>query len=390
MKIFVELSLMVKYIQGDVWMKEISLKDDDFKTLSNLGIDVINQYRKYWFIRTQGGKYYQDFINENYVGIEWDEISDVELINRADRDEMKVEVTKNYPEADKPGYIVSQILNFAIEIRKGDIVLIPSENSSWIAFGEVLQDDMYIYEDDDFQDLLDDFYDDANSKSSIVKKRRKVKWIKEVKRSNLDPYLYGIIYAHSAIFNLDKYDLYIDRTLSQFYIKGKEAFFTYKVNKKKNIPYFDILKLLNDNYEIINFINRKSESLHIDGEQLILKINVQSKGPIQLKGSIKNVLILGLVIGLLCGVKFDFKVPGFEYKVETQGLPALISSVNDVISKNREDEDMKKITKELKDDNEKLDLKIPSYNKNSLPKEDYKNETDNMNEEKSANNKGSN
>lgn len=343
-----------------------SIRDVDL--LRELGIDVFPTSRNYWFIRTQRGTYYEDFINESFVGIEWDKISDKEFIEKAKEDDIKIEVVKFYPDNDRPGYIASQISKFSNEMKKGDIVLIPNAGSKWISFGELLEDEMYIHdgdEEEDFQTILDDFYEQIINKEEkpILRKRRRVKWIKQVKRSDLDPYLFSIIYSHNAIVDAKDYSLFIDRTLSQFYIKGDEAYFTYKINKKKNIPYYDLLKFLNNNNEIINYINHCAPKLTVKQEDLILKINVQSKGPVQLKGAVRDVLIIGLIIGAIFGANIKFKIVGLEYNFETKGLTGLITEVNELINtkiKANRDNELEEIIRRLEEDRKKLEIKIPT------------------------------
>jgi len=357
-----------RYIMGYIMDKE-----KDISLLEELGIDVISTERNYWFIRTQKGTYYDDFINESFVAIEWDKISDKEFIEEATEEKMKIEVIKYYPDTDRPGYVVGQISRFANTIKKGDIVLIPSEKSNWISFGKIVDDGMFIFEEEEEQEntqtTIEEFYDQLpnEDKKPILKKRRNVQWIKHIKRTDLDPYLYGIVYAHNAVVDANSYSLYIDRTLSQFYIKGEEASFTYKVNKAKNIPFSDTMNLLNNNYQLINFINKYYPDYAVNAEELVLKINVQSKGPVQLKGIVGNVLIVGLVIGALFGTKMEFKVPILDYKLETAGLPGLIKTVDSVINDEHSDEKQKElqaIIDNFKKNKQRLQLQVPTVNQN--------------------------
>lgn len=344
---------------------DFKINEKDYKLLETLGIDIFPDNRNYWFIRTQGGAYYDDFVNEQFVGIEWDEISDLELIKTRNEEKLKLEVIKNYPKIEKPGHPVNQILRFANDIKKGDIVLIPNEKSEWICIGEFLDNDMYIHEEEeeeDFQDILDSLDDDVKEKKPILKKRRRVKWIEQVKRSELDPYLYKIIYSHNAICDANKYSIFIDRTLSQFYIKGSEAYFTYKVNKKQNIPYQDLMSFLNNNNKLMDYIN-KSVDKEFRIEDLILKINVQSKGPIQFKGKIFQILLLGMIITGLFGAKFKFNAnsKGVDCEISTEGLPRLIESVSKIMEK-KDDGELTDIKKSLNESGEKLQVSTPNMN----------------------------
>lgn len=342
---------------------------DDLVVLKSLGIDVFNENRRYWFIRTQSGMYYDDFINENFVGIEWDEISDLSFIKNANEEEWKEKIINTYKDVEKPGYIMNQIKKFVYDIKAGDIVIIPNEKSRWLAIGEIVEDNVDIFEEKeevDFETLLESLDEsEIKNNKTIIKKRRKVKWIRQFKRAEWDPYLQGIIHSNSAVISADKYGIYIDRMLSQFYIKGDYAYYTYKVNKKKNIPYVDMLKFLNNNYELINYINSYYPNLKINEEDLILKINVQSKGPVQLKGAVRDVLIVGLIIGALFGTNMKFKIMGFEYQIQTDGLPALLNSIKE-FSTNEESKEQKKelqdIIEKLEKDKEALEIKFATEN----------------------------
>ncbi len=126
-------------------------------------------------------------------------MSDLELINKMDEDTLKEEVVHYYPKVDRPGYIVSQILRFAHSIKKGDIVLIPSENSTWINIGEVQNNENIYMRKKKFEDVLDSLDGNESEKKQILKN---VKWIKSVKKSDLDPSLYSIIYSHAAVANV--------------------------------------------------------------------------------------------------------------------------------------------------------------------------------------------
>ena len=358
----------------------MNLREQDKQILKSMGIDVFSEERQYWLIRTQGGEYYNDFRNENFVGIEWDEISDLKMINKRDEEALKSEVLHYYPKTNKPGYPVNQILKFAHNMSKGDIVLIPSENSNWISIGEILDDNMYIYEEDeeDFETLLESLDNENDEKKSILKKRRRVRWLDSVKKTDLDPYLYSVIYTHSAIANIDKYSVFIDRTLSQFYIKGDECYFTYRVNKKKNIPYSDMRKFFRANDLIIDYLDANIDDFNID--DIIFKINVQSKGPVQYKGKISSVLAMGLLITSLFGSDFKFEGFGFNFEMSTEGLPKLLKSISDM--NNNPTPELQQIKEGVNKAGESLEVTTPNISTNldneiSIDRDEIQNENNN-------------
>lgn len=346
----------------------------DIEVLKNLGVDVIPTNRNYWFVRTQNGTYYDDFLNENFIGIEWDKICDLDFLKRSNEDDIRVEVVKHYPKSKRPGYPAGQIDRFVNQMKKGDIVLVPSKSSLWISFGEILENDIYIDDEDteyDLSDIIDDIFEqvETNDEKPVLKKRRKIKWFKQVKRYELDPYLYDIIHSHSAIVDVNKYSNYIDRTLSNFYIKGDEAFYTIRVNKKNNIPYKDTLSLLNNNLRVVDFINKYTPDFHIDSDELVLKINIQSKGPIQVKGKIFTILMVGLAISFLCGSDMDFEVWGLKYKNKTDGISTLIKTLHETMKDDNIEEKSKEqqsLIEALNKDIKKLQLEIPKIKSDEI------------------------
>ncbi|EJT6540322.1 restriction endonuclease [Clostridium perfringens] len=346
-------------------MDKIYINKESIKLLKSLGVDVVSSERKYWFLRTQNGTYYDEFKAYNFIGIEWDKLVDFNSIRDMSKDQLKEHIIEKDSSIERPGYVASQILRFCNEIRKGDIVLIPNEGSEEIAFGEVLSDDIVDNNSNnnkkDFQKVLDETYSPSKKEAPLFEKKRRIKWLKTVKRDNLDPYLYNIIYSHNTIVGLQKYNFYIDRQLSDFYIKGDHAFFTYRVNKVSNIPYVDMLEFLNTNKKIIDYINEKA-NLDINFDDIIMKINVQSKGPVQLKGTVKTILVFGVGIMLLCGGNFSFNGFGMNFSVETEGVSKLINSVSKAINENN-DPELQVIKKELENSKDKLEITVPNEKK---------------------------
>lgn len=318
-------------------MSKNYLSANDTTLLNSIGIDVISPDRHYWFVRTDGGEYFDDFFLGNYVGIQWNEIQ-VRL--GATLDELEDVVRDRYPDEPRPGYVAGQIFKFAFEFKAGDIVLIPSKNSKYIAFGEILDDLMYI-EDESTETTPDIFADTDEISRLIYKKRRRVRWIKTVQRDKLDPYLKTFIYAHNTIVDLNPYALFIDRSLSDFYVKGDSCFFSFRVNRKENIPYGKMLQFLLANQKIADHINTYFKTFttqygEISLNDFSIKINVQSEGPIQLVGPMKKALAFGLITVSLLGGKVDLSLLGQEFSLESDGIKPVIQEIHSWFDKNTE------------------------------------------------------
>lgn len=321
------------------------------KLLEAMHIDYIPSNRNYWFVRTNGGLYFDEFYIDGYIGIEWDEISATDYENL---DTLKLLVEEHYPSESRTGYIASQIDKFVKEFKKDDIIIIPNKNSKIFAIGELIDDEIYVANEEPREGLL--FEDDFDNQPKFLIKRRRVRWLKTLRRYELDPRLQTFIYAHNTIVNLKPYATYIDRTLSDFYIKGEDAFFTFRVNKISKISLDEMTNLLIFNKDLCNFVNSYfPDEYHISSGEIISKIDVQSKGPVQLSGPAKKLLAIGLASTLICGGSVSFsKGEGFE--ISSQGIIGLFQAASDIyvniktVQNNEEYSELKKDYEQLVED----------------------------------------
>ncbi|WP_308722520.1 hypothetical protein [Paenibacillus polysaccharolyticus] len=272
---------------------------------NEIPIVIIPEDRKYWLVRTQSGEFYDEFFHDGFIGIGWNEFSDIDKFLNTEKDEMTGLISITYKpedEAEKPpqpGRIYGQIHRFLFELNINDIVMIPSGNSSHISFG-IIESDTYIEE-------VSETGLDMGLCPFI--KRRKVNWIKTVQRDKLDPYLYRMMQAHQAISNANDYANYIDRTLHSFYLKGDKAHFVVDVKQEKQIPAVDMITYVSTLLDIVPLIeNPENPETTFQKEDVDLKLNVQSPGMMEfISHSPYVMMILGMVVVGLVGGSFKFK-----------------------------------------------------------------------------------
>src|SRR5690554_4990417 len=149
-------------------------------------IDKIPENKKYWLIRTEGGEYFDSFTSFGYIGIGYNEIPYSKIndlkktsANNDDlKDKLKIHIENIYP--DKvPGFVAGQLTRFIYEIKKGDVVIVPSEGSSYISIGEVT--------DNALMDINDSI---INRTKNPYYKRKKVKWFKTISKTSMDVMMY--------------------------------------------------------------------------------------------------------------------------------------------------------------------------------------------------------
>jgi restriction system protein len=295
-------------------------------------IDNIPSGKNYWLIRTEAGSHFESFNNFNFVALGYEEITykivkdfkENSLTDVDFRNQLKAYVLKQYPDK-QAGLITNQILKFIFEVKKGDIVVIPSENSDFISMGEITDDNMLVHSESTF-----------NSTNCDYTKRKSVKWIKTFTRKNLDPYLYKTFQAHQAINNISSYANIIERSLGDFYKIGDEVNLVFGVNKESNIKAADLLFFGSDLLTTVEgFI--KEYNLDFDISDIDVKINVNSQGKMQfLSKSGKNLLLLGIISMVIIGLNgggLKIDRPGFKLDLSTDGL---IKTVSDYLDRQQD------------------------------------------------------
>lgn len=157
-------------------------------------------------VRAEFGTYTKQFIDGGYVAIGWLPNNDLSAI--ASRDELYTLYKKEYPEDTSNvviGQQVGQIARFLLEIKPGDYVITPAQNTEFIYYGIVEENPYY-------------FSDGADG--CPYRHRKKVKWHKEpIQRSQ-----FSVPFQNT-----------IRSSLTVFCISHKKNFFT-TIGKPELVP----------------------------------------------------------------------------------------------------------------------------------------------------------
>lgn len=297
----------------------------------------------YWLVRTYGGKYYSEFVNEGYVAIGWNDISNLDLIKRAADDPKSLEQLMSMSqilqlnegkEEGQPGRIANPILRFVNEMKIGDVVIIPSVDSERVQFG-VITSDVYVEMN---KSIL------ADEGNISLFKRRNVNWLEWRDRNTLDPYLYRLFNSHGAVNKANDYAEYINRTLYSYYIKDDKAHLVFNVKKQDGILGVDLVNLI---YGILQSVEIFCEDVgsEFNNNDIEVKLTLNSPGLIEFSGAIQQIGIAAFVISVLIGGKvkiesFEFETPGLlekarqfikdyrDYKLESKRIEGLRRSID--------------------------------------------------------------
>lgn len=267
--------------------------------------------RRYWFIRTDGGYFFEEFIAKGIVAIDWNEVNDLELIKACGENDSELDeeqrkeraenidrlvrlIQQKYPDETRPKYVARQIIQFVNEVREGDIVLIPSRNSWLITFGQVQSNDLVPMDEEGECDW---------------EKRKKVDWIKTVERDKLDPFLFRLFYSQHAVTDANPYAAFIDRTLYPIFIKGNKAHLILDVRRSDGIPASSLASLIIGGLNLVETFAQETGT-DLDKDSIEIRINVQSPGTIEFLGSIDPVLVLTIILAFIVGGNANINILG--------------------------------------------------------------------------------
>lgn len=256
----------------------------------NMQAVEIKSNTRYWFVRPGiSGKFYQNFYEDGCIAIGWDRIESVydneKLMSIDDVKNMveekyidllqKKKSTKEYKR--KISEIATKIYRFTYEMKEGDIVITPGEDSILIGSvsGEVeIISDKYKNEEESTEE----------SYIGALNKIRKVKWIKKIDKLNLEPNIkleLRVIHGLSEINN-SQVITEINRTLFSYYVYKNVGHSIYKIRSQKDIDFEKYAKFISCIYDIYSEIKTDTDKLYI-------KANINSPGPIELFGNTKIV-----------------------------------------------------------------------------------------------------
>jgi len=325
-------------------------------------VQTIPSRKRYWLIRTNSGQFYDTFKENNFVGLDHSQISLRELskLRTRYRDDLlflsaiKEQIADFYTPDLETGertkndraisLIANQIFKFYTQVKKGDLVIIPSYSSSKVAFGIV--DETFIAE------FTEEELDKIDIAEQFLNKR--VTWINDFDRTSLDPNIYKMFTAHQAITEVGKYADVIERTLQDFFILENEAHLIINVQKPDGINARSLFGLGNSFLDILQDVIDTLEIQGVSANDFEVEVNINSPGKIDLKSRIKKGTVLAFFTLAVFGGGYESQ----SFKLKSDGLPGLIKAITDAINNYRDAEQDRAMQKEIFDQyKDKLDVK---------------------------------
>jgi restriction system protein len=270
-------------------------------------VQEINPKRKYWFVRTYGGKLYEEFLSNDYVGIGFNKVPYEYISNASSKKDSSfdklvsfIDLNSKYKGAEAKKW-AKQLISFQSIVDIGDVVIIPSAGSKKFSIGTV-QSKMSV------RDTKRKFFD-GEKQEDLPEKIRKINWQrKNLTREDFQTDLRNLLSSHRVITNADSFFEYIEGQLTPVFVKENKAYLMISIGQDEAINAFEFNRFLSGlTYFYTEFC--KEEGIE-PNEDLDIKIKVQSKGKVLLYGA----AIAGIV-GLF-GLMSLPKGAGIEAKIE--------------------------------------------------------------------------
>jgi restriction system protein len=242
----------------------------------------------YWFFRTEGGDYFESFLNNDYIAIGWNNV-----LLRDIRNKTNIEVksiiervenikTEGRTKKHKLTDIYNKIWRFE-NFKKGDIIIIPSASSHELVFGEIMDDRA--------------FEAPSGTHDCPFEKRRHVQWLTPITPlSSLDPTFDKLRRPRHTIVNVSEYDYYIDSVIHSVYTKNGSSHLVVKVLQQEEINLKDLAEILVGIQEIMEIVN---EEFHLNEniDDTTIKIYLQSPGLFNIKNLGKSLVLTAMILG---------------------------------------------------------------------------------------------
>lgn len=326
------------------------------KNEEGIEIKEISESTNYWLVRAQSGEFFDEFYENDYIGINWNEFSEIDLFSDANKETTIEEIKEKYPENKQAPHTFGQIKRFYDNLKIGDVVMVPNQGSKFIAFG-IIKSDVYNVEVSQT---------DIEEGNCPYIKRREVEWVKLKPRKSLDPTLFRMMQAHATISDASDYAEYIDRTMYSFYYKGDSSYLVLEVEQEGDIPLVQMVGALNAPLELADILVDPTTGRTFSRDELNGKVRVQSVGAIAFISTgtaFALTILVGLfIVGVMGGkIKFSKTAEKIEGEISSEGLIEKIINYQD----KKQARKAEGIKLEIELAKENLQLKTPSIEVNN-------------------------
>ena len=281
------------------------------------GLPIINDGTHVWFFRTESGLYYYDFYLNNYIALGWDLLSkDFANDIKKNEKEKKAEISKVYPDEQRPGLIWGQMDTFYNKMKKGDIVVIPATGGKEIVIGML----------DEISTSISHVVSDDEYAQCTYKHKRTVSWFKKVDLWT-DVYLSKVLRAQQTISDITKYEEMVYRNLHPYYISSQAIHLTMQKTTDSDYNIEDNIAVQSAVIQISKLLSEYFE-IQTENSDIKIKTAVGSPGFLEI---LFPTIPVSIIVGACIFRTLVGKTKNDSGEIAT-GIMAIISKGNDLLN----------------------------------------------------------
>lgn len=211
--------------------------------IENISTPKIPDETHFWLVRTKGGCFYQEFVNEDFVALGWNRIDQKTSFSKETLDVLKDEMKEIYDEK-RPGNPINKCKRFIEEVSAGDYILIPNEGSSMFAIckaGEYYEEN---YSSDFELEQIAKLDSGEPDIKCPYKKRRRVQVLLQISAKRLGLKLIKATSSYHGISSLDEYAEDILNCVYNCYEYKGDIVYTINIAKQSQIKAREFSRLM--------------------------------------------------------------------------------------------------------------------------------------------------
>lgn len=278
--------------------------------LKEFEIPDIPEDTNFWMVRTKSGYFYEEFIDEGYVALGWNYITQNTSFDDKNIKILKDKIKERYGDK-RPGVAVNKCIRFIEDVKPGDYVLIPNAGGSEVTIGILGE---YYENDYDYQKELIAIKKIENKEAEIGKvecpycKRHEMRKIMTISSQRLG-YKIQKGMSYHGLSDMNDYATDILNCIYDCYTYKGDMMYSLNIAKKDPIKARELSKLMYGITEL--FCDLTEEDL------VTVTVNLNSPGKLTvfLKDGYKKlkkgaVPLVAIYLGVFGGSGFGFEFPG--------------------------------------------------------------------------------
>lgn len=281
------------------------------KYINKISIPNIPQDTNFWFIRTKGGYFYNEFLQEKYVALGWNIVDKETLFTDTNVELLKDRIKERYGDR-RPGTAINKCRRFMEEVKAGDYLLIPNVGSTEVTIA--IAGEYYEEEQDYWQEVraikkIDNRESEIGRIDCPYKKRRKIKVLMRISSQRLGYKLLKGMSSYHGLSDMKDYAVDILNCIYDCYTYEGNLRYSFNIAKREPIKAREMSKLM---YAVTELFCDLTEE---DLVSVTMNLNSPGKVTVLLEQGYKKlkkgaIPLLAIYLFVFGGSGFGFEFPG--------------------------------------------------------------------------------